>query len=68
MLWQRFGDGARDEDMQATAIISVEPKDLDPEDSSEGRKQKSGPGRNSPRPRFWTWQGGVLEGKEGGIL
>ena len=40
MLWQRFGRGARDKDLQATALLFVESKDLDPVDPPEGRKRK----------------------------
>ncbi|KAF9642784.1 hypothetical protein BDM02DRAFT_3066120, partial [Thelephora ganbajun] len=29
MLWQRFGHGACDKDVQATALLFVESKDLD---------------------------------------
>lgn len=41
MLWQRFGRGARDKGIQATALLFVEPKDLDPVDPPEGRKRKA---------------------------
>ena len=41
MLWQRFGRGARDKDIQATALLFVEAKDLDPVDPPEGQKRKS---------------------------
>lgn len=40
MLWQRFGRGARDKEVQATALLFVESKDLDPVDTSEGQKRK----------------------------
>ena len=45
MLWQRFGRAARDKDVQATAILFVESKDLDPVDPPEGRKRKT-PGKD----------------------
>lgn len=41
MLWQRFGRGARDKDIQATALLFVESKDLDPADQVDGRKRKA---------------------------
>ena len=41
MLWQRFGRGARDKGVQATALLFVEPKDLDPVDVLESRKRKA---------------------------
>jgi len=41
MLWQRFGRGARDKSIQATALLLVEPKDFDTVDSPEGRKRKA---------------------------
>ena len=41
MLWQRFGRGARDKDVQATALLFVEQKDLDSVDPPEGRKRKA---------------------------
>ena len=42
MLWQRFGRGARDRDIQATALLFVESRDLDPVDPvSDGRKRKA---------------------------
>lgn len=41
MMWQRFGRGARDKDMQATALLFVELKDLDSVDPPEGRKRKA---------------------------
>ncbi|KAF9788745.1 P-loop containing nucleoside triphosphate hydrolase protein [Thelephora terrestris] len=41
MLWQRFGRGARDKDVQATALLFVESKDLDPVDATDGRKRKA---------------------------
>jgi len=41
MLWQRFGRAARDKDVQATALLFVESKDLDPVDPPEGRKRKT---------------------------
>jgi len=41
MLWQRFGRAGRDKDVQATALLFVESKDLDPVDPLEGRKRKS---------------------------
>jgi len=40
MQWQRFGRGAHDKDVQATALLFVESKDLDPVDPSEGCKRK----------------------------
>lgn len=40
MLWQRFGHRARDKDLQATALLFVESKDLDPVDPPEGHKRK----------------------------
>lgn len=41
MLWQRFGRGARDKSVQATALLFVEPKDLDPVDALDSRKRKA---------------------------
>jgi hypothetical protein len=56
MLWQRFGRGARDKDIQAAALLFVEPKNLDPVDPPEGRKRKTteqadGAGPKSKRAR-----------------
>lgn len=42
MLWQRFGRGARDKGIQATALLFIELKDLDPVGPPvEGRKRKA---------------------------
>jgi hypothetical protein len=41
MLWQRFGRGARDNAIQATALLFVELKNLDPVAPLEGRKRKA---------------------------
>jgi hypothetical protein len=41
MLWQRFGRGAWDNAIQATALLFVELKNLDPVAPLEGRKQKA---------------------------
>jgi len=41
MLWQRFGCAARDKDVQATALLFVESKDLDPVDPPGGCKRKT---------------------------
>ena len=41
MLWQRFGRGARDNAIQATALLFVELKNLDPVAPLEGRKWKT---------------------------
>ena len=65
MLWQRFGCGARDKDVQAAALLFVEPKALDQWTlrKDAGGKQlskpmepgqiQSGLGRRGPCPRFW---------------
>lgn len=41
MLWQRFGYRAHDKDVQATALLFVESKDLDSVDPTDGHKQKA---------------------------
>lgn len=51
MLWQRFGRGARDKDLQATALLFVEPKDLDPVDLPEGRKRKAAEKDDENQPK-----------------
>lgn len=51
MLWQRFGRGARDKEMEATVLLFTEPKDLDPVDASEGRKRKAPEKDNKAEPK-----------------
>lgn len=51
MLWQRFGRGARDKTVQATALLFVESKDLDPMDVLEGRKRKASEKDNEAQPK-----------------
>ena len=50
MMWQRFGRGARDKSVQATALLFVEPKDLDPVNPPEGHKQKTPGADNKGEP------------------
>ena len=50
MMWQRFGRGARDKSVQATALLFVEPKDLDPVNPPEGRKRKTPGADNKGEP------------------
>ena len=40
-MWQRFGHEARDKSVQATPLLLVESKDLDPVNPPEGRKRKT---------------------------
>ena len=51
MLWQRFGRGARDKELQATALLFVEPKDLDQVDPPKGRKRKAAEKDQKSRPK-----------------
>ena len=71
MLWQRFGRGARDKDVQAAALLFVEPKNLDPVDPPEGRKRKTteqvdGAAPKSKRARKERPAPQVLDGDGGG--
>lgn len=51
MLWQRFGRGARDKELRATALLFVEPKDLDQVDPPKGRKRKAAEGDQKSKPK-----------------
>ena len=54
VLWQRFRCGACDRDMQATALLFIETKDLDLVEPLGGRKQKApeAGGKNGPKSKW----------------